>query len=291
MMYLLLVFQQLIASSTHLIAKDITAELHPTLVVLFRGLFTCMAFGLWWLVRRRSLLPIRRADLPLIALLGVVNIPINQLLFIWGVKYTTAPNAALAYALTPVFVVIMLAVSGRQPAGWKRWLGVGLAILGAAIVLSEQGLSMAPEYTLGNIMVLLASASWALYTMLGRSLITIYGPTQASALTFFSGVLIYAFVWLLLPIPTDMGPLLDPDIAMVNWFQLFYLGVITSAVGYGLWYYALTKLDTRNVAVFNNLQPVLTTLLAMIVFGTEPTIGFVIGGALALTGVIVTQKA
>ncbi|MFZ9870480.1 MAG: EamA family transporter, partial [Candidatus Kapaibacteriota bacterium] len=63
-----------------------------------------------------------------------------------------------------------------------------------------------------------------------------------------------------------------------------------SAIGYGLWYYALTKLETSSVAVFNNLQPVLTTLLAFLVFGTEPTLTFVIGGAVALAGVVVTQR-
>ena len=289
MMYLLLLLQQLIGSSTHLIAKSATGALHPTLVVLVRGLFTASAFGAWWYVRRSSMKPVRRADLPLILLLGLVNIPINQLLFIWGVKYTTAPNAALAYALTPVFVVVILALRGQSTNRW-RWLGVGIALLGAAIVLSERGLSFAPEYMLGNVMVLLASASWALYTVMGKPLIATYGSVQASALSFFSGVALYAVVWMLLPIPTDIGPLVTgPEVGRL-WFQLFYLGVITSAIGYGLWYYALTKLETSSVAVFNNLQPVLTTLLAFLVFGTEPTLTFVIGGAVALAGVVVTQR-
>lgn len=290
MMYLLLLLQQLIASSTHLIAKSATGTLHPTLVVLIRGLFTALAFGLWWWIRRRSLKPVQRTDLPMILLLGLVNIPINQLLFIWGVKYTTAPNAALAYALTPVFVVVILALRGQQTHLW-RWVGVGIALLGAAIVLSERGVSLAPEYLLGNVMVLAASASWALYTVLGKPLITAYGSVQASALSFFSGVALYAIVWLLLPIPTNISPLVTGPEAGRLWFQLFYLGVITSAIGYGLWYYALTKLETSSVAVFNNLQPVFTTLLAFLVFGTEPTLTFLLGGAVALAGVVVTQRA
>ena len=43
--YFLLLIQQFIASSTHLIAKNVTGELHPTMVVLVRGIFTCLAFG------------------------------------------------------------------------------------------------------------------------------------------------------------------------------------------------------------------------------------------------------
>ena len=130
MTYLLLLLQQLIASSTHLIAKSVTGAVHPTTVVLLRGVFTCIAFGIWWTLRRRTLKPVQRTDWPLILLLGLINLPVNQLLFIWGVKFTTAPNASLAYALTPVFVVIYLAVGKGASPGWKKWLGVALALAG-----------------------------------------------------------------------------------------------------------------------------------------------------------------
>jgi hypothetical protein len=49
MIYLLLLLQQFIASTTHLVAKDITVELEAITVVLFRGIFTCIAFGIWML--------------------------------------------------------------------------------------------------------------------------------------------------------------------------------------------------------------------------------------------------
>ena len=291
MTYLLLVLQQFIASSTHLIAKNVTVDLHPTMVVFVRGLFTCLAFGTWFLIRRKHLKKIERVDIPWIILLGVINLPVNQLLFIWGVKFTTAPNAALAYALTPVFVVIMLALSKAEEAGWKRWLGVAVAMTGAAIVLIDQGASLSPEHTLGNIMVLCASASWAGYTVIGRRIVMKYGSVYATGLTFFSGILVYALVWSFIPVETDITPLFDSEVGPAVWFQLFYLGVITSGIGYGLWYYALTHLETSRVAVFNNLQPVLTTVLAFIVFGTEPTLAFIIGGAIALSGVVITQRA
>jgi drug/metabolite transporter (DMT)-like permease len=75
-----------------------------------------------------------------------------------------------------------------------------------------------------------------------------------------------------------------------HWAQLFYLGVITSGVGYGLWYYALSRMEASRVSVFNNLQPVLTSVLSFFIFGTVPTFMFVVGGAIAIAGVIVTQQ-
>lgn len=289
MTYALLVLQQIISASTHLIAKSVTGALHPTTVVLFRGLFTCLAYGIWVGVRRKHLRVVDREDLPLLALLGLINLPINQLLFIWGVKYTTAPNAALAYALTPVFVVLLLWVRTRNNPGRRRLFGVALALIGAAIVLIDKGASISPQHTLGNIMVLGASASWAVYTVAGRRLVMKYGAFHATALTFFSGILFYVPLFMVLPVPADLGPLMSAGNESI-WMQLFYLGVITSGVGYGLWYYALTHLDAGKVAVFNNLQPIFTTIMALAIFGTQPTLPFLIGGVIALAGVVVTQK-
>lgn len=289
MIYLLLLLQQFIASTTHLVAKDITAELEPVTVVFFRGVFTCCAFGIWMLIRRSSLRKVDRADIGMIALLGLVNIPINQLLFIWGVDYTTAPNASLAYALTPVFVVILLAVWKRTSPGWRKMSGVVLAVLGAAIVLVDRGAAVSSEQTLGNVMVLAASVSWAAYTVIGRSLIVKYGPVQTTAMSFLAGLILYVPVWAFVPVHDPMTVLISPG-WFEHWAQLLYLGVITSGVGYGLWYYALSRLEASRVAVFNNLQPVLTSVLSFFMFGTVPTMMFVLGGAIAIAGVIVTQR-
>ncbi|MBK6291935.1 MAG: EamA family transporter [Ignavibacteria bacterium] len=289
MIYLLLLLQQLISSSTHLVAKNVTLTLHPTTVVLIRGLFTCVAFGIYVLIRRSKVRSIDREDIPRLLLLGLINMPINQLLFIWGVKYTTAPNASLAYALTPAFVVIILLMFRREHPGWKRMLGVVVAFVGAAIVLVDRGAALSPDQTLGNIMVLGASMSWAGFTVLGRPIVAKYGPIYATALTFFAGLALYIPVWAMIPIHDAALPLTD-ETWLATWSQLFYLGVITSGIGYALWYYALNHMDAGRVAVFNNLQPIITSILALIIFGTEPTPLFLVGGVIALIGVILTQR-
>lgn len=289
-LYLVMLLQQLIASSTHLIAKDATSVLHPASVVLVRGIWTCLAFAVWFMLRPRSWRPIERRDVMLILLLGLVNIPVNQMLFIWGVSYTTAPNASLAYALTPAFIVALQVGIHRLTVGRGKLLGVVIALVGAAIVLVDRGAGVAGGQMLGNAMVLCASLSWAAFTLYGRRIVERYGPVQAIAMTFFAGLALYAPVWFVLPVDAPLSPLWSAGAAHI-WWQLFYLGVITSGIGYGLWYYALSRLESSKVAVFNNLQPVITSALAFVLLGASPSPLFVLGGAIALVGVIITQRS
>lgn len=295
-MYPVLVLQQMIASSTHLIAKTVTFTLHPALVVLIRGVFSCLFFIGWLYIRRKHYVPVDRADWPRIVLLGLLNIPINQLLFVWGVQLGTAPNAALAYALSPTFVVIVISFIVKELPSIHRIIGVIVALAGASIVLVDKGAGFGVDHTLGNIIVLCASASWALYTVLGRRLVVKYGGFQLTAFTMFFGTVLFVPVYTLLALVVPGGIDYTPLVASVQgstpgwtWFQLFYLGVITSGFGFGLWYAALARMDAARLSVFNNLQPVLTTVLAWILFSQEPTPMFMIGGVVAIAGVVYTQ--
>lgn len=290
MIYLLILLQQLIASTTHLVAKNVAVTLHPANIVLVRSLLSCAAYLAWFLIRRSRVIKVERRDIPSFLLLGMLNIVVNQLLFMWGIHFTTAPNAALAYALSPLFVLIIGILFYRdRPDRW-RTIGIVMAITGAAIVLLERGLTADYTHALGNVMVLAASASWAAFSVLGRQLAVRYGAVYTTGLSFFAGTLLYLPLWAIIPVDDSLG-LLFTEHSTALWLQLLFLGVITSGVGYGLWLIALARLDSPRVAVFNNLQPALTTVMAWLAFGTIPGIGFITGGLLALAGVSLTQRS
>ena len=283
-MYPLILLQQIIASSTHLFAKNVTSLIHPSTVVFFRGLFSAMAYGFWLFFTRKSQKNIEKEDILGFFILGALNMPINQLLFIWGVRYTTPANASLAYALTPAFVLIIAVLFLGETLTKRKLIGIIIAMLGTFIVLFEKGLAFGTEQFLGNIMVLLASISWAIYTSMGKKYAMKYGGIFSTGVSMFTGLLLYIPIVIFLPF--DISP---SDYDSSIWFQLFYLGVITSGLGYALWYFALTKMEASKLAVFNNIQPVLTTIMAFFLFNTLPSELFIIGAIIAICGVIITQ--
>jgi drug/metabolite transporter (DMT)-like permease len=285
-MFFLLLFQQLIASSTHLFAKHVIVSLHPAVVVLYRGFFSVIAYAAWLLLRRQGRPNIVRADIPLLLLMGLINIPMNQLMFVWGLKYTSPPDAALAYALSPAFVLIISHVLKHEFLTRTKVLGICCAIAGTLIVLLEKGLSLQADHLRGNIIELCASMSWAVFTVLGRRMSLKIGAVYSTGLSMAIGLVLFLPVYALLPVDHVVPSALTAD----QWVGVLYLGVVTSGLGFGLWYYLLTKMEASKVAVFNNLQPVLTTVLTFFMVGTLPSLLFCVGGCVVLLGVALTQR-
>ncbi|HRP02297.1 MAG TPA: EamA family transporter [Candidatus Kapabacteria bacterium] len=286
MFEILLVLQQLIASLSHIIAKDITKDVSPNLVLLLRASIAAFVYTIWIVYSKKYKIKIDKKDYYKLIILGIINIPINQFLFFIAISKTTAPNVSLAYALTPIFVFIIAFFYLGEKLSTKRILGIIIAVLGTIVLLSEKGLKFNTDGLIGDTLALVASLSWAFYTIIGKQLIQKYNPIYITGLTMIIGLITYLPF---LPFSNiDYSLIIHLD--TLDYLQLLYLGTFTSAIGYAIWYYALTKIDASKLSVFNNLQPALTATLSFFIFGTPITLLFVVGAAMILLGVYVTQR-
>ncbi len=266
--YAVLVVQSFMASGTHLVAKVVVESVDAFTLTLVRG---------------RGL-SVRRQDYGLITGLAFLAIPINQFLFLLGIRYTIPSNAALLYATTPILVLLFSRWFLSERLTKQKLLGVALGFIGVAIVIFERGVDASRQYVVGNLIIYVAVIAWGLYTVYGKRLIAVYGPIQASSMTLILGTV------MVLPlgvIPAISFPF--ETLTTANWLQIAYLGLVTSVLAYLLWYYALGRVEAGKVALFANLQPILTTVLAVVLLGQDVTLAFVIGGTVAITGVVIAQ--
>jgi len=285
--YLLLILQQAIGSSTHLVAQHVLTQLAPVATLFWRSLFAAVA-ALGWLVHRSHASRLLRLssfrEKLLLLLLGALAVPLNQWCFLAGVRRTAAANASLLYALTPLWTLLLSWAGGQERPTLRKVLGIGCALIGTAFVLFEKELRFGAEHVVGNLLLLCASVAWAAFTVLSQRLSLRYGASAVTACSMFTGWLLYLPLWLLNGAPTQLQQL-----HALLWAELLYMGLITSGVGYLLWLLPLRHMEASRVAVFSTLQPILTTLAAIPLFGFAPSAAFILGGMLILAGVVVTQ--
>jgi drug/metabolite transporter (DMT)-like permease len=281
--YLLLLLQAFTAAGTHLVAKVVVESVDPFTLTLVRSFIAAAGMGTLLLIRGKRV-SIRREDRGLVLLLGFLGISLNQFLFLYGIRFTTAANAALLYSTTPIIVLLFSRGFLGERMSQRKVLGILIAFAGVLLVIFERGLDASMQFVYGNLIIFVAVTAWGLYTVLGKRLITRYGPIEASACTMLVGTALFLPIGLVsaLHFPYE-------TLGTGAWLQIGYLGLVTSVVAYLLWYSALARIEAAKAALFTNLQPILTTILAVLLLGQDVTLQFVVGGVIAIFGVVLAQ--
>jgi len=283
--YSLLLLQQLIAGGTHIVAKAVVADIDAATLTFFRTLIATM--GLYLIARLRSgPLNIEHRDWLQLALLGFVGVALNQYLYLYGMKFSTAANGALLYAATPVFVLVFSRLVLKENITPKKTFGIALAFVGIAIVIFERGVDFSSGYAYGNLLILIAVIGWTLFTVMGKKMLVKYGSLRTTTAMMFCGALIIS--------PLGIASTLNfpfAEISALHWGGVLYLSIGTSILGYLLWYHALSRIEASKVAVFSNIQPVFATILSLIFLNYSITPAFVMGSIITICAIYITQTS
>ncbi len=281
--YFVLIFQQFLASGTHIVAKIVVRDIEPLTLTLLRSVLAASGLLAYvWL--KGSRLKFEQQDKKKIMWLSFLAIPLNQFLFLAGMRYSTPANAALLYGTTPAVVLVLSHYLGKEVITFRKGIGVLVAFIGIIIIVFERGIDFTSEYTFGNILFVIAVLAWGLYSVQGRTMTLKYGAFSTSTATMILGGVFFLPVGLIGAVQFDYSSL-----TMAHIGGLFYLAIATSIFSYYLWYYALERIEASKAAIFSNIQPILTTTFAVLLLGQELTPAFFVGGIIAITGVILTQ--
>lgn len=282
--YILLILLQIVVSLSHVIVRATVQSVDPNLVSLLRLGIASLVFAVWRYPKRAEFFAIAREDYKHFLLLGFFNLA-GQMLFIGGLRYTIPPNAALLYALTPAVVFGMSALLFGERGSRTKVIGLAIAFIGAGMVLFDRGADLRPEYLLGNIMETGGMIMWSCFTISAGRLVAKYNPYTTTAVAMFVSFALLLVLFPFIPTTTSITA-----ITPTQWGGIGYIAIGATVVSFTLYNYALSRLEASKVTVFNNLQPIITTLFTIAIFGQYPSELFIIGGVIALIGVITTQR-
>ena len=283
MIYFLIFIQVLLSSGTHLVAKAVVTDVEPVTLTFLRTCISTVALAIIFIIKEKRI-KILREDYGKMLWLAFIVIPVNQFLFLYAIKFTTAANAALLYATTPVLVLVFSHFMIGERLTKQKVIGVLLAFCGAVMIIFEHGVSFSSGYTYGNVVMFIAVIAWSLYTIQGKPMVVKYGAFHVASLSMIGGMLLF------LPLGVYGASRFDlSTLTAAHWEGILYLGLGTSVVSYFLWYYAIGKIETTKVAIFANAQPIVTSVLSYFLLHQLISEHFVAGGILTLFGVVLTE--
>jgi len=225
--------------------------------------------------------PTRKTWLKLLGL-AAVGVTLNQFCFVLGLRYTTPANGALIYSLTPLFVLFLAVFAFKSERLTRgKLLGASLAILGVLIVFYSLGRRMELNHLLGDGILVVAVTAWSIFIVRSKDVLDGFDAFTGITLVMTLGALLY------LPIGIWGLPAVDwAGMGPKPWIGLMCLISINSIAGFVLVNYALRGLQSSQVAVYMNLQPIGAAVFsAWVMQEEELTNLFVLGGLVALAGV------
>jgi len=284
----LLLLTALFWGTNFAVVKFALAEMPPLVFNSLRFLFASGLMVILAHLTGRSLKFQRRHLLYLIGL-GLLGNTAYQLLFIFGIANTTADNSALILATVPVWVALFGTLFGMERVSGQGWAGVGISLAGIILIVlggdRSAHLQFGGASLRGDILILLGTLCWSLYTLAIRPMLRHYSSTS---LTTFS-TLIGTIPLVLIAIPA-MANFAWGEVSSTAWLALILSGSFGISLAYFFWNHGVSKLGSARTSLYSNLTPPIALLVAWLWLGETLTGLQWWGALLALAGVVLARR-
>ena len=206
--------------------------------------------------------PERVAPRDMVKLFGasLLAIVFNQGCFIFGVGLTSPGDASIITTSMPLWAMILAAFFLKEPITGKKVTGIALGATGALLLIlgSNQGTTSGNNSIWGDLLVLLAQLSYALYIVLFKNFVTRY-----SLITIMKWMFTYAFICIL--------PFSYDDLIVTNWNGLdlqaigaiCFIVVCGTFVSYMLIVVGQKRLRPTVAGMYNYIQPLVACIVSV----------------------------
>ena len=182
-------------------------------------------------------------------------------------------------------MLILNAVTVRERTAGGQWLGVAFSFAGVVALVSLGGRGAGGATLEGDLLVLSASLSGAVYTVMARRLLV---TRSALFVTTFQSLFGALFMAPLAAIEAAAVGVRTPTAAAVA--AVLYLALLGSVVAYLLLNYGLRFVAAGKAAAFTNVIPVIAVIAAFVVLGERFTVGQALAAIVVLAGVFLANR-
>lgn len=266
----------------------LTADVPPEAITIMRAIFACMMF---WLVSffmpKEKVLP---KDLCLLFVCALCGVGINQWLFVIGLKNSSPVNASIIAKAVPIFVLLLAALVLKEPITAKKSLGVFLGVSGGLLLVFNSTQTTSGTNSLwGDMLMLLNQLMYSVYLVLSKPLSRRYSSVIMMKWMFLFSTLALAPFCLQY---MQYVPMFHRETFNVSQlYALLYLLFGATFVSFMLIPMALKQIRPTTVSMYNYVQPIIASAIAVAVGQDTFSMQKLLSAALVFVGVyLVTQS-
>lgn len=284
----LLLLATILWGGNFVIGRAVADEIGPFSLAFFRW---CTAFIVLFPFAykyvRQDLSAIRQHWWPLfwMSLTGIATF--NTLIYI-ALHYTTSINASLMNTSTPIIIYILSFIFLRERLTTYQVFGATLSLFGVLCILSKGTLDTFLQFSFntGDLFVLVAVCSWAIYSLLVKRYSTILHSMSTFLITIAIGVVLL-LPFFIAELIADAHPF---AISALSLSAIFYTGIFASIVAFICWNTGVVKMGANQAGIFLNFIPLFASLFAVFFIGEKLEMFQLFGGLCVIIGIILSTK-
>lgn len=262
------------------VAKVTLQEIPPMSLAFLRYALAVVLLTPFIIMERKKMV-IEKEDLPKLILIGILTVTLNIAFFYMGLSKTSATSASALSMVIPIFSVLGGWWILKEKIYVANIVGIVFGLAGAVLVLGLPllilGLQTTSDALLGNFLQILSAVCWVSGAILSREMLKKYSTLTITAVLFLVGVITFL-------IPAINEYLQNPNwinqLTYVGLSGLFFIALASSVSAFFLFEWGLGKLGVIKADLFQYLEPLVATSLAVLFLSEQLRFTFIIGALL-----------
>jgi len=266
----------------YVVSKVVLYVVPPFTLLAMRLILGILSLGIVIALRPKANLTTRQAWQ--IFLVGFVGYGVSLGFQFVGTKLSTASNGALVTSATPAFILIFAPFLLLEKTTTRRIIALIISTLGVLAVIDPRNAELSPVLFWGNMSLLAAALTWALYSVLVRKVTQTADVVTSTAIMLAGGL------------PTGLllstWEIKTQGIGTITWGifgGILFLGIISTAIAMFLWNYAFAELPAAAASLTFFAQPLVGSFLGWMFLKETITPLFLIGGVLIAIGLVISS--
>ena len=285
--YLKLLLTAIFWGGTFVAGRLVAQNIGPYSIAFLRfTIASILLLLLTWIIEG-TLPKLKKSQIIPVILLGIIGIFIYNVMFFKGLKIIEAARAALIIATCPIFITICSAVLLKEKINLVKGLGIIISVFGAVIVISKGNISRVFEsgLGLGELYIFCCVLSWVTYSLIGKAVMKNLSPLVSVSYSSAVGA-----IALLAPALFEGLAQNITSQSRLDWLCISYLGVFGTVIGFVWYYQGVERIGPTKAGLFINFVPISAILCAFFILKEPITMSLMIGAALVISGVYLTNR-
>lgn len=244
------------------VMKFLLREISPINLILFRFILGSILLFLLLFFFEDVKIPLR--DFFYVSLLGAIGITTYQFLFTYALQNISVTNMSIIINMSPLYGGFLSSVLGFEKFRKSRVLAILTGFAGVFIIITKGGFSFEIGELKWNLLAILSSVFWALYTILSKPILEKHSPLKVTAYSMITGSILLVFF-----VPVYFRPEEFADLSVSGWVCLAYAILFSIVIAFFLWYKAVSRIGPTRTIIYQYLVPVFATVFAIILIGEQ----------------------